>query len=68
VTLNAGGGTFDTNGKDATLSGTIGGTGGLAKIGVGTLTLSGTSTYSGATAVNAGTLMVSGSIANSAVT
>jgi outer membrane autotransporter protein len=56
VTLNAGGGTFDTNGNGATLSGTIGGIGGLSKIGTGTLTLSGISTYSGATAVNAGTL------------
>jgi hypothetical protein len=43
VTLNAGGGTFDTNGNGATLSGTIGGIGGLSKIGTGTLTLSGTS-------------------------
>jgi len=39
-----------------TFSGTISGTGGLTKIGNGTLTLSGSSTYAGATAVNAGTL------------
>ena len=32
------------------------GTGGLSKIGAGTLTLSGSGSYSGATAVNAGTL------------
>ena len=31
VTLNAGGGTFDTNGNNATLAGTIGGAGGLTK-------------------------------------
>ena len=31
ITLNAGGGTFDTNGNAATLSGTISGTGGLTK-------------------------------------
>jgi autotransporter-associated beta strand protein len=56
VTLNAGGGTFDTNGNNATLSGNITGTGGLTKIGAGTLTLAGPSTYTGATNVNAGTL------------
>ena len=56
VTLNAGGGTFDTNGNNATLAGTIGGTGGLTKLGLGTMTLSGTSSYLGGTAVNAGTL------------
>src|SRR5262245_6703753 len=56
VTLNAGGGTFDTNGSNATLAGTISGAGGLTKTGAGTLTLSGASSYSGATAVNAGTL------------
>jgi autotransporter-associated beta strand protein len=68
VTLNAGGGTVDTNGNDATLGGAISGIGSLTKIGVGTLTLSASSSYSGATAVNAGTLLVNGSIANSAVT
>src|SRR6266446_5183983 len=67
VTLNAGGGTFDTNGNDATLAGTITGAGGLTKIGAGALTLSSNSSYSGVTAINAGTLIVNGSIANSAV-
>ena len=56
VTLNAGGGTFDTNGNNATLAGAIGGAGGLTKVGVGTMTLSGASTYLGGTTVNAGTL------------
>ncbi len=56
VTLNAGGGALDTDGNNATLSGAISGTGGLTKIGLGTLTLSGAGTYSGPTAVNAGTL------------
>src|SRR5262249_36681890 len=54
VTLNAGGGAFDTNGNNATLGGTISGTGGLTKIGSGALTLLGSSTYTGAAAVTAG--------------
>ena len=56
VTLNAGGGTFDTNGNGATLAGAIFGVGGLTKVGAGTLVLSGISTYSGSTLVSAGTL------------
>ncbi len=56
ITLNAGGGSFDTNGYNASLSGPIGGTGGLNKIGPGILTLTATSSYLGATNVNTGTL------------
>jgi autotransporter-associated beta strand protein len=56
VTLNAGGGTLDTNGNSATLAGVIGGSGGLAKIGDGTLVLAGANSYSGGTTLAGGTL------------
>jgi YVTN family beta-propeller protein/autotransporter-associated beta strand protein len=56
ITLQSQGGTIDTNGNNATLSGTISGPGSLTKIGLGILTLSGSSTYTGATNVNAGAL------------
>ncbi len=53
---------------DTTISGVIsdlgipGNVGTLTKIGIGTLTLSGSNTYSGLTTINAGTLVVDGSI------
>jgi outer membrane autotransporter protein len=64
--------TVGGNNLSTEVSGAIqddGATGGsLVKVGTGTLTLSGINTYTGATTVNAGTLIVNGSIASSAVT
>ena len=67
MTINGNGATIDTNGKAVTLSGGLlagTGTGGLIKQGGGALTLTGTSTYAGATALNVGTLQIDGSLAN----
>jgi autotransporter-associated beta strand protein len=49
-------------------SGVISGSGGMAKQGADTLTLSANNTYTGATTVEAGKLVVNGSISSSAVT
>ena len=48
------------------LSGLVSGTGGINKIGTGTLTLGGADLYSGPTVVTSGTLTVTGSIGNPA--
>jgi autotransporter-associated beta strand protein len=63
LTMGAGGGILDTNGNNVTLASAIGGSGGLAKQGLGTLNLTGNNTYTGGTAVLAGTLAVNGSVA-----
>ena len=55
LTLNGSGGSIDSNGLAAILSGEISGTGALTKTGAGTLTLTGTNTYTGGTTVAAGT-------------
>ncbi len=57
VTLNAGGGTFDTD-ADLTLNGTVGGAGALTKTGSATLALTGTNNYAGGTVINGGTIQV----------
>jgi autotransporter-associated beta strand protein len=51
-----------------TYTGVISGTGSLMQSGSGKLILTGTSTYTGPTTINSGTLSVNGSIASSAVT
>jgi autotransporter-associated beta strand protein/YVTN family beta-propeller protein len=57
VSLLAQGGTIDTNGFDANISGNIINPGSLTKIGTGTLTLSGSNTYSGGTNLLGGTIL-----------
>ncbi len=52
MTLNAGGGSIDvTTGNTLTQTGVISGAGALTKLGVGTLVLSGTNTYTGGTSL-----------------
>lgn len=59
VSLTSGTGVLDTNGNAVTVGGAIAGGGVLHKIGAGALTLSsGTSSYSGGTKVDDGTLVV----------
>jgi autotransporter-associated beta strand protein len=64
VSILAGGGTVDTNGNTVVYANSIGnnGTGFFTKIGAGSLTLTKGGTYTGATNVNAGTLVVSGAL------
>jgi autotransporter-associated beta strand protein len=68
LTLNsANGGIVDNSaGTISFANGIIAGPGGVQQLGTGTLILSGADTYSGETAVTAGTLQVDGSIADSA--
>jgi T5SS/PEP-CTERM-associated repeat protein len=74
ATFGAGGATFNSNGFNSTLAGAFSGVGGLAKSGAGTVTLTGASTYTGATKVNAGGLALTtagvrtASLGNTAIT
>ncbi|WP_404924865.1 autotransporter-associated beta strand repeat-containing protein [Mesorhizobium sp. ORM16] len=59
VTLTSGTGTFQAD-ADLTLSGLIGGAGGLNKTGAGALTLTGSNSYAGPSTVTAGGLYIDG--------
>lgn len=64
---------YDTIGNTITLNGAVKGTGGLNKSGPGSLILTGPNTYSGATAINGGTIEIgnggtSGALGTGAVT
>ena len=67
-TLGAGGGTLDTAGFDASISGVVNGAGALTKDGAGVLTLAGTNTYTGGTTISNGTLRANGVVPLGAVT
>ncbi|HNW45097.1 MAG TPA: autotransporter domain-containing protein [Elusimicrobiales bacterium] len=66
ITLNPGGGIFNTNSYTLSLSGIITGTGGFQKNGAGTLALGAANTYLGTTTINAGTLLLAADNALSA--
>ena len=56
VTINAGGGTIDSNSFGITIPKVLSGTGPLTKTGTGTLTLAADNAYSGITTIRSGTL------------
>jgi hypothetical protein len=62
LTGDGGNANLDTAGYAVTLSGVLSGTGGLNKLGSGTLTLSAKETYAGDTTINGGTLAIAGGI------
>jgi autotransporter-associated beta strand protein len=53
-----------SNNMSTTFSGVVGGNGAFAKVGIGTLTLSGANTYYGSTTVTQGKLVLNGSLAS----
>ncbi len=57
LALEAGGGTIDTQGHEAGLSGVLSGVGALTKTGAGTLTLTGANSYTGGTTISDGRLV-----------
>ncbi len=63
ITLNAAGGSFDTQGNLSILAGVISGVGGLTNVSTGTLTITGANTYTGVTTLSSGTINVNNSAA-----
>jgi fibronectin-binding autotransporter adhesin len=55
--VDTGGAILDSNGFNLTVSGDLSGPGGITKVSPGTVILTGTNTYSGGTAIEAGTLV-----------
>ncbi len=68
ITLAASGGSLDTNGFDVSYSNVISGSGPFVKRGAGGLTFTTNQTFTGATTIEAGTLIVNGSMASSGIT
>jgi autotransporter-associated beta strand protein len=66
ATLGVGGGTLDTNSGTATLSGVISGNGPFNIIGGGTLSLTGTNTFTGVTTIS-GAILSIGSLTNGGI-
>jgi fibronectin-binding autotransporter adhesin len=68
IVSSGGTSTIDTQAYSMIIAGSITGGGGLTKIGAGTLTLSGSNSYSGTTMASAGTLLLNNTAALSAST
>jgi autotransporter-associated beta strand protein len=66
-TLTIGSGDFGGGNFQGVITDGSGGTTALTKVGTGTMTLSGSNTYTGATTISAGTLAVNGTIASSSL-
>ena len=57
---------IDNSANGLTVNGNISGSSGLTKSGTGGLTITGSNTYTGATGISAGTLIVGGNVASGA--
>ncbi len=66
VVIQSGGAFLDSNGFTIGVASAFTGSGGLTKIGTGTLTLSGTSNFGGALSPDAGTTIITGSVTSGA--
>ncbi|HEY7090479.1 MAG TPA: hypothetical protein VH518_20445, partial [Tepidisphaeraceae bacterium] len=56
IAISGGGGTFDTNGNDGTVSGAISGSGAITKIGNGVLNLTGSNSFGGGILIRQGSV------------